>query len=184
MEAALEFEPRRAPDRAETLTAYWVCMTASSAIRGPEDLDGFPAAMKRQLAWEIDPESVDLISNGLFRPLAAIQITGRGSPLPDLVEAFGQPSLKRDHLFDGVAVTSVWFSPAALMRGRNPVGGNPDRDRAATLLTRARHRAAALASGLVVVVRPRWQTVREAPLSPEAVTRMREMGFLSIDRRP
>jgi len=141
------------------LLAYWVCMTAAATIRCPEDLDGFPEAMRRRhgrgtAGLTADPTQT---ANGLYRPLAPVALSRDWAPLPELREVFGPPSLKRDQLIEGNRVTTVWFSPASLMRASDLQGACRESKRAAELFRGARHRAAALGSGLVVVSWPGWR---------------------------
>jgi hypothetical protein len=99
-----------------------------------------------------------------------------------LIRALGQPFSRLEHLIDGCAVISMWFSPSSLMRGRDLSGGNRDRDRAARLFGRGRHRGAALGSGLAVVIWPNWPEPA-APFVALSQERMRKLGFVLADRR-
>ncbi|MDJ0835563.1 MAG: hypothetical protein QNK37_03545 [Acidobacteriota bacterium] len=184
---AFHFDTFRGDTDADTL-AYWICLTTASSVSKAEDLDRLVDYMVRQFEFEGSCEQfgsvIPIELRKVLRPVAPVQLARKWSPIPDLVKAFGEPKLMRTLPLQESEQKALcaWWTPAAMMTGLDLPGGHGDRDRLARLFNVARYRAAALGSGVAVVVKQGWSYELPHTFSDGAVALMRRAGFIVTDR--
>ena len=154
--------------------AYWVVLCEAEVVRH-YDAGGITSAMSYQFDWEEQADRTGRVRAPSieFRPVAPVQLTREGSPLPEAVELLGEPTW---HSVVAPAAAHSW----------NPVPHNVfqhEGRRLRRLLAVAIMRARERGLGVLVAAKPGWgYDLAERPFSAGTCRLMASAGFAVLDR--